>query len=156
MSATYVAFPRFRPNVIFDALFKQVKTAAYPFVTYAQRGSVPQSVDAALQPYLALIPLGARQLENQTQGNEKWIFEYACMVYIRAVATPETIPAIELNKAFFAVVNAMRSVPIFRRQTLGGLVDNAWIEGDCVFAGGIVNGQEQLRLFVPIKVDTGG
>lgn len=153
----YVGFPRFRPNLIFNALFNQLKTAAYPFQTYVQRGSIPQNVDAALQPYLALVPLGGRQVENQAQGLEKWILEYAVMVYIRAVAVPEDIPAVELNKAWFAIVNVMRNQQqIFTKQTLGGLVDNAKIEGECLFAGGIVAGDEQLRLFIPIKVGIGG
>jgi hypothetical protein len=154
VSATYISFPRFKPNEIFNALFSLLKTAAYPFVTFSQRGATPENIDTALQPYLALIPLGAGQVENQAQGIEKWIFEYACVVYIRAVATPETIPAIELNKAFYAIVNVMRSTPPFSQQTLGGLVDNAWIEGECMFNTGILD--EQCRLLVPIKVVLGG
>lgn len=151
----YQTFPRFQPEKISKALFKLLKTAQFNFVTYDRRGNIPQNVDAAMQPYLGLIELGGSQVENQAQGIEKWIIEYAVMVYIRRDATPEAIPATYLNAAWLAIVNVLRSpANTFVQQTLGGIVDNCWIEGQCLMNTGILD--EQMRLMVPVKVVLGG
>lgn len=149
-------FPRFRPEAISRALFALLQTAQYDFRTFSRRGDLPENVDAALQPYLALIELGGRQttVTVPAQGLERWMLEYAAVVYIRRPAVPEAIPGTLLNEAWYAIVNVMRSPqPMFQRQQLGGIVDNAWIEGNCVFNTGILD--EQMRLLVPIVVDVG-
>lgn len=148
-----MTWPAFDPEKISVALFTLLQTSGYPFTTYSRRGDVPVNVPPAQQPYLALIELGGSQVENQAQGLEKWILEYAVMIYLRVSATPSAIPATPLNAAWLAIVNVMRSKPIGSQQTLGGIVDNAWIEGECLINTGIID--QQCRIMIPIKVDCG-
>ena len=152
-------WPAFDPEAISIALFNQLQTAngaggaQYAFTSTDRRGQIPENVPAANQPYLGLIELGMSQVENQAQGLEKWLFHFRVLVYIRADATPDTIPATEINKAMKAIVQAMRSNPIGERQTLGGIVDNAWIEGQILIDTGVLD--QQSALLIPIVVDCG-
>ena len=47
----------------------------------------------------------------------------------------------------------MNSSPIGERQTLGGIVNNAWIEGEVIMDTGILD--QQLALMVPVSVECG-
>jgi hypothetical protein len=155
---------KFDPETIAIALFNQLQTAngtgtqengaaQFNFQSTDRRGQVPENMPGANQPYLGLVQLGFSQVENQAQGIEKWLLHFRVLVYIRADASPEAIPATQLNAALLAIVNAMRSVPYGERQTLGGLVDNAWIEGDVLQDTGIID--QQMALMIPIIVDVG-
>ena len=93
------------------------------------------------------------QVENQAQGLEKWLLHFRVLVYIRADASSSAIPATQLNNALQAIVQVMRSAPPGVQQTLGGLVDNAWINGDVMMDTGILD--QQCALLVPITVDVG-
>lgn len=147
-------WPQFQPELIEAALFALLQTAAYPFVTFDRRGQLPENVPAANQPYLGLVQVADAQVENQAQGLEKWLLHFRVLVYIRADASPTAIPSTEMNKALQAIVQAMRSgPPIGERQQLGGLVDNAWIEGTVLRDTGILD--QQCALMIPIIVDTG-
>jgi hypothetical protein len=147
-------WPQFQPETIEAALFALLQENTYPFATYDRRGQLPENVPAANQPYLGLVHLADVQVENQAQGLEKWLMHFRVLVYIRADASPTAIPATEMNKALQAIVQVMRSSPpIGERQTLGGLVDNAWIEGTVLRDTGILD--QQCALLIPIIVDTG-
>jgi hypothetical protein len=152
-------WPQFDPEPIAVALFNLLSSSGgttpgkYPFQTFDRRGKLPENVPSAAQPYLGVVELGFSQVENQAQGLEKWLFHFRVLVYIRADATPDAIPATEINAAMKAIVNIMRSSPIGERQTLGGLVDNAWIEGQVLIDTGILD--QQSALMIPIVVDCG-
>jgi hypothetical protein len=147
-------FPEFDPERISLALFALLQTSTYPFVTYDRKGAMPENVPAANQPYLGLVEMGMAQVENQAQGLEKWLLHFRVLVYIRADASSAAIPATELNNALKAIVNVLRTTaPIGERQTLGGIVDNCWIQGDVLIDTGILD--QQSALLVPIVVDTG-
>jgi len=146
-------WPQFDPERIALALFNLLQTSTYAFQSYDRRGKLPENVPPAMQPYLGLVELGFSQVENQAQGLEKWLFHFRVLVYIRADATPDAIPATEINKAMKALVAVMRTNPIAERQTLGGLVDNAWIEGQILIDTGILD--QQSALMIPIMVDCG-
>lgn len=147
-------WPQFQPETIEAALFALLQMASYPFQTYDRRGQLPENVPAANQPYLGLVHIGDQQVENQAQGLEKWLMHFRVLVYIRADAVSSGVPATEMNKALQAIVQVMRSSPpIGERQTLGGLVDNAWIEGTVLRDTGILD--QQCALLIPLVVDTG-
>jgi hypothetical protein len=146
-------FPQFDPETIAVALFNLLQTSGYPFQTYDRKGDLPENVNSADQPYLGLVQLGMAQVENQAQGLEKWLLHFRVLVYIRADAIPSAVPATQINAALKAIVNVLRSVPIGERQTLGGLVDNCWIEGDVLMDTGILD--QQCALLIPVTVDTG-
>lgn len=149
-------WPQFNPERIAVALFNllsSIDPATFPFVTFDRHGQLPTNVVPANQPYLGLVQLGMSQVENQAQGLEKWLLHFRVLVYIRADADPETIPATQLNNALQAVVGIMRSSPIGVQQTLGGIVDNAWIEGEILMDTGILD--QQCALLIPVVVDCG-
>jgi len=160
-----VNFPKFDPERIEAALFALLQTAIgplpinpgdpilYPFVTATRNPSLPQNVPAANQPLLGLISLGASQVESQAQGLEKWLLHFRVVVYIRADATSDAIPSQQINYALKAIVFAMRSSATFERQRLGGLVDDASIEGDILRDNGNID--KQCALLIPIVVDLG-
>lgn len=154
-----VNFPHFDPEGIAVALYNQLLTAngtnpgQYKFVKTDQRGDLPQNVPPVNQPYMALVEFGMSQVESQAQGLEKWLLHFRVLIYIRADAIPSAIPRTQLNLALLAIVNAMRSGPTFERQTLGGIVDNAWIEGDILMDTGVLD--QQGALMIPIVVDVG-
>ena len=154
-----ISFPHFDPEAIAVALYTQLLTAngtnpgQYNFTSTDQRGQLPQNVPAAAQPYMGLVELGMSQVEGQAQGLEKWLLHFRVLIYIRADAIPSAIPRTQLNLALLAIVNAMRSGPTFERQTLSGLVDNAWIEGDILMDTGVLD--QQGALMIPIVVDVG-
>ena len=144
---------QFDPENISIALFNLLLTANFTFNGSDRRGQITQNIDTANMPYLSLIETGGRQVESQAQGLEKWILDYTVLVYFQPDATPTSIPATQINAAWKALVEIMRSVPFAQRQTLGGIVDNAWIEGEIEIGTGIL-GQYAI-LALPIKVDCG-
>ncbi len=147
-------WPQFDPEKIAVALFTLLSSiTSFTFVTFDRHGQLPINVPPPNQPYLGLVELGMSQVENQAQGLEKWLLHFRVLVYIRADATPSTIPATEINAALKAVVEIMRSSPMAERQTLGGIVDNAWIEGEILMDTGILD--QQCALLIPIIVDCG-
>ena len=65
-------------------------------------------------------------------------------MYIRGDASldPSAIlPATQLNAVWKSIENILSSSPIGERQTLGGIVNNAWIEGEVMMDTGILDQQ---------------
>lgn len=165
MSSYGTNFPHFNPEVIAVAFYNLLLTAIgptppqYPFVSTDRRGQIPQNVAALNQPYMGLLELGASQvlgtggLETRTQGVEKWLLHFTVLIYIRADASPTTVPATELNAAFLSIINVLRSTPIGERQTLGGLVDDCYILGNVIMLSGIID--QQCTLEIPVVVEVG-
>lgn len=146
-------FPHFNPEAIAIALFNLLQTSSYTFASVDRRGRMPENVPSANQPYMGLVQLGGAQVEVQSQGMEKWLLHFRLLVYIRADANPDSIPATELNAAWKAIVEVMRSGPQGQPQTLGDTVDNAYIDGDCLYDTGILD--QQCALMIPITVNVG-
>lgn len=166
MPRSPLSFPHFDAEAIEAALFNQLLTAIgplpdpydpgaakYPFVTTTRNPSTPENSNSANQPLLGLVGLGASEVEVGAQGLEKWLLHYRVLVYIRADATPDTIPSTQLNYAWNAIVLAMRSGPTYVQQKLGGLVDDCYISGDILRDNG--NLDQQCVLMVPIIAEVG-
>jgi hypothetical protein len=144
---------RFNPEVIANALFIQLGQANFSFASMDRRGHVPQNQTIANQPHLCLIELGGKAVQDSTWGLTKWQLEFWVLVYIRCDATPEAVPVTEINAALQAIAEIMQSSPLGERQTLGGIVENAWIDGEILINGAILGDQTSLR--IPIQVSTG-
>jgi hypothetical protein len=143
----------FDPELIATALFILLGRASYEFLSMNRRGNIWGNVAPADQPYLALIERGGTGVQNKAIGLEKWTLHFLVLVYIRADAQPSAIPATPINAAWKAIASAMNSSPIGERQTLGGLVNNAWIGGQVMIDTGILD--NQCVLLIPIDVETG-
>lgn len=144
----------FNPEAIATALFNLlVSQNAFTFNTTSRRGSIWSNVPPASQPYMALIERGAAGVQNSAIGLQKWTLRFLVLVYLRTDADPITIPATQINAALLAIANIMNSSPIGGKQTLGGLVNNAWIDGEVLIDTGIID--QQCALIIPISVECG-
>ncbi len=144
---------RFDPELVALALFIQLGRADFTFESMDRKGLVWTNVVPAAQPYLALIERGGSGVQNRAIGLEKWTLHFLVLVYIRADANPNAIPATTINAAFKAIANVMNSSPIGERQTLGGIVNNAWIDGEVLIDTGILD--QQCALVIPISCECG-
>ncbi len=144
---------RFNPEAIANALFILLGQANYAFASMDRRGHLPQNTVIANQPHLCLVQVSGTAVQDTAIGLTKWRLEFWVLVYIRVDANPSTVPATAWNAALQAIANVMSSVPPGERQTLGGIVNNAWIDGELLFRGGIED--EQTSMKIPIIVETG-
>lgn len=143
----------FKPETISIALFNLLLTANFTFQSSDRRGQIWSGVTPGQQPYLGLIEKGATGVQNSALGLEKWTLHYLCLVYLRADANPEAIPATQINAALQAIAEAINSVPLGEKQTLGGLVLNTFINGEVFIDTGILD--QQCAILVPIDVECG-
>jgi hypothetical protein len=75
------------------------------------------------------------------------------MIYIRADAGPDAVPDTVINQMLDAIGLVLQSIPPGEKQTLGGLVENAWVEGEILIDSGILD--QQCVIQIPVKVVTG-
>jgi hypothetical protein len=144
---------KFNPEAISAALFTLLSGANFAFASKDRRGKIWGNVDPADQPYMGLIQTGATGVQSTATGLEKWTLRYLVLVYIRADANPNVIPATQINAALQAIAEAINSSPIGERQTLGGIVNNVWINGQCMIDTGILD--QQCALLIPVDVELG-
>jgi hypothetical protein len=144
---------KFNPETISAALFTLLTTMNYSFKVTDRVGQIWSNVDPSEQPYMGLVERGATGVQNQAMGLEKWTLHYLVLVYLRADATPTAIPAQQLNAVLQAIAEVINSSPLGERQTLGGLVNNVWINGQCIMDTGIID--QQCALLVPVDVELG-
>lgn len=135
-----------------DALFG-ILSAAYPFNMMAQRPRIFTNFTAADYPAMQLVPLHDTG-SQQNFGLPKWEMHYNCIIITLGNPSPDTpSPEIVLNSILDALDTAMLGTPPGERQTLGGLVTNAWIDGDSIKDVGALD--QAVGLVIPIRVLTG-
>jgi hypothetical protein len=147
---------KFNPEAISIALFNLLSTIATYFQTMDRVGQIWTNVAPTDQPYLGLIERGGMVVQNSATGLTKHTLHYTVLVYIRGDASQSTnavLPATQLNAIWLQIEQIMNYGPMGERQTLGGLVENAWIEGEVLMDAGILD--QQLALMIPISVDCG-
>lgn len=146
----------FDPEVIANALFIRLGQISYAFKTMDRKGKIWTNVTPADQPYIGLIERGGMVVQNQAIGLTKHTLHFLILVYIRGDASQDPtaiLPATLLNAVWKGIEQIMNSSPMGERQTLGGIVNNAWIEGEVVMDTGILD--QQLALMVPVSIDCG-
>jgi hypothetical protein len=146
----------FNPEVISLALFIQLGQANFPFKSMDRKGKIWSNVQPGDQPYLGVIELGGRVVQDSAIGLTKHTMRFAILVYIRADASRDQsaiLPVTNLNAAWQAIEAALNSSPVGERQTLGGIVNNAWVNGEVILDTGILD--EQLALMIPVSVEFG-
>ena len=144
---------KFDPETISIALFNLLQTSTFNFVSYDRKGKIWGDVPPANQPYLALIEHGMTGVQNTALGMEKWTLHYMLLVYIRADADPATVPGTQINAAIKAIQEVISNVPIGEKQTLGGLVNNTWINGEISIDTGILD--QQCAIVIPVTAECG-
>lgn len=139
------------------ALFENIKTQVLliPGVTFRRIERTAQiyaTTGIENQPALFLIPFGGQTTQDQAFGIMKYLLEYSVLVYTRAEEGSKKIPQTLLNQCWAAVDTALRGKPPGQKQTLDGLVENAWIEGQITMQPGILD--QQCALEIPIRAIT--
>lgn len=145
----------FNPEAISLALFALLKTSTFSFNAYDRQGTIWTNVNLADQPYLGLIEHGIRGVQDSAIGLTKWTMHFWVLVYIRADADEgaTTVPATQLNAALLAIANVIAGTAPGEKQTLGGLVNNCWINGEIFIDTGILD--QQCALVIPVDVELG-
>jgi hypothetical protein len=144
---------KFDPETISVALFNLLQMQEFPFAKYSRKGAIWSNVSAEDQPYCALIEVGGKGVQDSAIGLEKWQLRYLILVYIRADAEGETVPATTLNAALRSVFDVISSAPFAERQTLGGLVNNCWMDGWFPFNTGIL--ADQIAVGIDVVAELG-
>jgi len=151
----------FDPNYLeqcYAALFAQVQTATFAgglkFNTFRRVAIGPDQIAPADMPALFQVPgpLHARQTEFSLT---KWVFVAYWLLYFRADSTqpnPDPLPSTEAYNLIWGIMGTLLSAgPPYEKQTLGGLVYHAWIEGEIA----IETTAEQIMVGIPVYMDAG-
>jgi hypothetical protein len=116
---------------------------------------VPDSVPPADQPALILVQGSLPVEQKDLFSVAKWTFTAVAVIYVRAEGTapPDQDPlsVTQANYLIWGIKNVFETKPPYQKQTLGGLVYHAWIEGE-VFPNVT---SEQILITVPIYMLAG-
>jgi hypothetical protein len=132
---------------IYAALFATVSTAA-PFVTASRRLRHWSDVGPAEQPSLFLVQK-SETVQRRKGLPPKWTLSVDLFVYARA-PDDVTPAATVLNPLIDSIESALAPATPSATQTLGGLVEHAWISGKIETDEGVLGGQAVA--IVPIEI----
>lgn len=134
------------------ALFNLLK-GAYPFAVAQRAGVMWDNVPS--QPAMFLFQVGESGTQASAIGLTKWRLHFWCLIYLRAqpqaVGQDDTIET-TMNQILDAIESTLQPIR-GEKQTLGGIVNNAWIEGQIGVDTGILD--QQCALIIPLMVETG-
>lgn len=98
--------------------------------------------------------------EHGTVIPGKISLDYVCYLYIDSGLDPDAVPDTLLNNLLDAVEAAIAPTPPLPagngRQSLGGIVDHAWIEGDVNRAPGWLDGEGMAIFTIRVLVPSSG
>ena len=103
--------------------------------------------EVAAQPALYVVAVAERWPGRATGIPAAVVIEAEIWIYSDAGKNPDVVPDTVLNALIGAVETALAPTPVFtgiavqNAQTLGGLVEHCWIEGDLEKAPGDLEGQ---------------
>lgn len=118
----------------------------FTFVFSSRRVKTPEQLGVALQP--ALCQAEWKETTQQNKGlPPKRVWRAAWFIYFYE-GNDDAITATMTNAILDAIDELFPAAP--EEQTLGGLVDKAWIEGDIEKYGGQLD--SQVLLVVPISL----
>lgn len=130
------------------ALFAKLGGVA-GFVTTARRFRHFADVAPADQPALFLVRRG-EQVQRVPGMPPVYLVSYDALLYANTHGDTSVPPSSILNPLLDAVEAALQPDAITNKQTLGGLVQHAWIEGQIETDEGML--QEQGYALIPISV----
>jgi hypothetical protein len=141
-------------EAIYTALFSLVSGSA-SFVTTGRRVKLWSDMNPSDFPALFV-----NQRDNgYSRGGEhvpaKVTLEADIIIYTSTGLDPNVVPATELNNLLDAIDTALAPSPVPNsRQTLGGLVEHCWIEGQIIVVPGDSDGIGLAMIPVKILVPT--
>lgn len=145
-------------ETVFQALFERIafaKIGADPaFVTTSRKFRWWTEVPEAMQPALYQQQEDQRASSDKNYGETLWGLRAIWWIYCQHSPDDEVVPSTMMNGLMDAVETALLPDPS-GRQTLGGLVEHCYIDGDVVWDEGLVPSDIQSVIRVPILIRTG-
>lgn len=132
------------------ALFVQLQKANASFKTISRVVKEFSQIAPQDQPALMLTHIGEAPAQDQAFGLTRYVIFYLALVCFMGDPTPEFIPDQVSNPLLDALDTAMQTTPPGEKQTLGGLVENAWIEGRQWINTGVQQNQFALGIFIEV------
>lgn len=126
------------------------------FQTAGRRAKFWKNV--ASQPAIFVRHTTDRYPPRPTGMSEKITVHAEIWIYSRAGADPDAVPETALNYLVEAVEQTLAPTPVFNGisrqnvQTLGGLVEHCWIEGEVDFDNGDIDAQAKAVIPVAMLV----
>lgn len=144
-------------EAISTALFNllvNTKIAGLPaFKSTSRKAKIWSNTNVGDQPAMFLIHSGEEAVQNKAYGITKWHLHFDILIYARVDASPAATPDTTINTLLDAIDTQIRGTQ-GERQTLGGVVHHAWIEGQILIDTGILD--QQIAILVPVKILMGG
>lgn len=137
-------------ETIYAALFDIVSNA-YGWKTTSRILKHWQDLAPIEQPACFMAQVGEEAIRT-TRLPAKWVLDVRLYLYTHAKTTVGEVPAVSINKAIDAIAASLKPVPAVNTQTLGGLVEDARIEGQITTDEGYLG--EQAVAIIPIKIIT--
>lgn len=139
-------------EAIASALFTLLQNG-FQWSKSSRTATIWSNVDAAEQPAMFLIHTHEAVNQNQAMGLPKWTMYFTCLIYAKVDPSTGGPPSdTQINTYIDAIDNALHPSP-GEKQTLGGLVLDAFITGDLMIDPGILD--QQIAIVIPIRVLTG-
>lgn len=143
-------------EAIYAALFAQAKTVnagATPFTTMSRRWISWDQMTAEQCPAFF-----QRQPKIPVSGGDRGLSRFSIRVewYVYLPSDPadlQTVTATPVNNYVTALINALLPQLQGQKQTLGGLVENAYIDGDILIDEGLIS--SPAVILIPITILTG-
>jgi hypothetical protein len=139
---------------------KQVSAALYTLLQGAYawglanpRLKLPQQVPANQQPALFLVKPKENISQNPARFLPTYNLQYYALVIVRSDALPSDVLAESLMDDILDSIEGALMPNPGEPQTLGGLVNNCWIEGDITIDTPVLF--PQCAIWVPITVKVG-
>jgi hypothetical protein len=124
-------------EAVYAALFALLQTATFAsgvsLVSYQRVVEIPDEVPAANQPCLMQVQ-GPMRVEQKEFALAKWTFTAVAVIYLRAdgaaAGSQGMLAATQANYLSWGIQSVFTTTPPYEKQTLGGLVYHAWVEGE--------------------------
>ena len=143
---------------MYQALYELVANAQIngqpAFITTSRKFRYWTEVPGSMQP--AFYQQEPKQLAVSTNnyGETMWHLEAILWIYNQHDPNDEVYPSTFINNVLDAIETALMPDPS-GRQTLGGLVEHCYIDGEIPIDEGTIPSDIQSVVMIPIKITTG-
>jgi hypothetical protein len=147
-------------ETIFEALLAQVATAAFANGAPALQTASRKFVDWTQcppgdQPAAFLVHGFEHASQGRATGQTSWRVKAVLFVYCQHSSDSQAIPGQQLNEVLDAIENALKPPPWDDRQTLGGIVAHAFIDGEIPISEGSLPDDTTSVAVIGITMETG-
>lgn len=157
MAVTQFSDPAYL-EAVFAALLTQLQTAQFEgsnaMQSWTRTVEAPDQIPVSNMPAAVLVQGDLLAEQKQVFGATKWTFSALLLIYLRADSSqvnPNPLPATLVNYFVWGIFKSLWGKPPYGKQTLGGLVEHAWLEGQVHQE--VAN--EQLVIMIPIMILAG-